>query len=367
MFSKRSIFILLVFIFVMSLSIISSCKKDSVNNPDEETPPTPTPYNIAKIPNFRNMPTDPANPLTVEGIALGKKLFFDPILSKDSSISCESCHRKENSFSDPRRFSMGVDGTMGKRQSMALVNLAWYDNKFFWDGRVNTLRAQAEKPIEDPTEMHLPFSEAEHRLQNHPEYVNMFWKAFGTKTVTKDLITKALEQFEKTLISYNSKYDKYTRGEVALDTFELRGLTIFNTEKGDCFHCHTTSELFVHPTQVFSNNGMDAAATVDDFVDKGVGSISGIDAEKGKFKIPTLRNLAFTAPYMHDGRFGSLEEVIDMYNEGFKHSPTVDNILIEKAAVRYENTGEYGLQLSNHEKECLKRFLLSLSDSSFVR
>jgi cytochrome c peroxidase len=367
MFNKRHIIIAIVFTLLMSVIVVSSCNKDKTPTPTGEEPPATTPYTVSRIPNFRIMPTDIANPLTVEGIALGKKLFFDPILSKDSTLSCEGCHKKEHSFSDNRRFSIGVDGIAGRRQSMALVNLAWYDNKFFWDGRVNTLREQAEKPIEDPIEMHLPLSEAVNRLQNNATYVSLFWNAFGTKTITKDLITKALEQFQKTLISYNSKYDKYTRGEIALDTFELRGLTIFNTEKADCFHCHTTSELVIHPTKIFSNNGLDEAATVNDFVDKGLGAITGLDTDKGKFKIPTLRNLAFTAPYMHDGRFNTLEGVIEMYNAGYKHSPTVDNILIEKAAVRYANTGEYGLQLSSHEKECLKRFLLTFSDSSFVQ
>lgn len=360
MLYRKQIIIVSMFIFIMSMAVISSCKK-------EETIPTPTPYTVANIPNFRAMPIDAANPLTVEGIALGKKLFFDPILSQDSSLSCESCHKKENSFSDPRRLSLGVGGTLGIRQSMALVNLAWYDNKFFWDGRANTLREQALIPIEDVTEMHLPLPIAVQRLQNSTTYVDMFWKAFGTKTVTPDLIGKAIEQFEKTLISFDSKYDKYERGQIALDTFELRGLTLFNTEKGDCFHCHTTTELFIHPSKVFANNGLDEAATGNDFPDKGLGKTTNIESDKGKFKIPTLRNLAFTAPYMHDGRFSTLEEVIDFYNEGYKHSPSVDPILIEKANVRFENTGYYGLQLSDHEKYCLKRFLLTLSDSTFVR
>src|SRR5205085_43238 len=124
---------------------------------------------------------------------------------------------------------------------------------FFWDGRVNTLREQAAKPIENAIEMHVPLTEVVQRLQNHPEYVDLFWKAFGTKTVTSDLMTKAIEQFEKTLISYNAPYDKYVRGEGTLSDAAVRGMVIFNTEKGDCFHCHTTPELFVHPTKIFSN------------------------------------------------------------------------------------------------------------------
>lgn len=353
----------LFFLLFSGILLTISCKKDTI----DDTIPTTTPYVAPLIPEFRVMPTDPANPLTLEGIALGKKLFFDPILSRDSSLACAGCHKKAEGFSDARPRSRGVDDIFGERHSMALVNLAWYSNKFFWDGRVNSLREQAEKPVEAADEMHLPWPEAEQRLQRHPEYVDMFWKAFGKKTITKDLVTKAIEQFEKTLLSYNSPYDKYKRNEAALNASELRGLVIFNTEKGDCFHCHTTPELFVHPTKVFSNNGMDAVSSVYDFEDYGFGKTSNDTADYGKFKIPTLRNLAFTAPYMHDARFATLDDVIESYNQGPRISPTVDPILIEKAQIRFSNTGIWGLNLSVQDKIDLKNFLLSLSDSSFVQ
>lgn len=355
--------------FIVCLALVFSCKKDPVNNivtPPDDTIPKTTAYIPPVIQDFRAFPTDPANPMTLQGIALGRKLFFDPILSGDSSLSCAGCHKQENSFSDPRSLSIGIDHLPGKRNGMSLVNLAWYQNKFFWDGRVNTLREQAASPIEDANEMHLPIAIAQQRLQGHPEYVDMFWKAFGTRTITKDLITKAIEQFEKTLISFNAPYDKYTRSEGSLSASELRGLVIFNTEKGDCFHCHTTPELFVHPTKIFSNNGMDAAVSINDFTDAGVGAITHDNADYGKFKIPTLRNLAYTAPYMHDARFATLDEVIDSYNLGPKISPTVDPILIEKAQTRLQRTGIWGLNLSAQDKEDLKAFLLTLSDPDFV-
>ncbi len=351
-------------IMIVSLSFYA-CKKD---NTTEETPKS-TAYVAPSIQNFRPMPADAANPMTLEGIALGKKLFFDPILSRDSTISCSSCHKQENSFSDLRPRSRGVDDMPGPRHSMALINLAWQKDRFFWDGRVNSLREQAGKPIEDELEMHLPIAQAEQRLQRHPEYVDLFWKAFGTKTVTKDLITKAIEQFEKTLLSYNSKFDKYARGEVELSASELRGLDIFKTEKGDCFHCHssTAPEVFISPDRTFANNGLDSVSSVLDFADFGLGKFTGNTNDYGRFKIPTLRNLAFTAPYMHDARFATLDEVIDFYNDGPKGSLTLEPIMREKANKRVELTGHWGLNLSTQEKADLKAFLLTLSDSTFIR
>ena len=362
---SRKLFISIsLLIMIMSLSFYA-CKKD---NTIEEAPKT-TAYVAPSIQNFRTMPIDAANPMTVEGIALGKKLFFDPILSRDSSVSCSSCHKQENSFSDPRPRSRGVDDMPGPRHSMALINLAWQKDRFFWDGRVNSLREQAEKPIEDELEMHLPIAQAEQRLQRHPEYVDLFWKAFGTKTVTKDLITKAIEQFEKTLLSYNSKFDKYARGEMELSASELRGLDIFKTEKGDCFHCHssTAPEVFISPDRTFANNGLDSVSSVLDFADFGLGKFTGNTNDYGRFKIPTLRNLAFTAPYMHDARFATLDEVIDFYNDGPKGSLTLEPIMREKANKRVELTGHWGLSLSTQEKADLKAFLLTLSDSTFIR
>lgn len=330
---------------------------------------TPTPYIAPNIQNFRPLPIDANNPMTVEGIALGKKLFFDPILSRDSSISCASCHKQEHSFSDDRIRSIGVDGLPGARHAMPLVNLAWQKDRFFWDGRTSSLPEQALKPIEDPLEMHIALPEVVRRLQNNSEYVDLFWKAFNTKIITKELMAKAIAQFENTLISYNSKFDKYARGEVALTDAELRGFDIFKTEKGDCFHCHSTSapEVFISPDRTFANNGLDSVSSALDFIDFGLGKFTGNMADNGRFKIPTLRNLAFTAPYMHDARFATLDEVIDFYNDGPKGSPTLEPIMREKANKRLETQFHWGLNLSTTEKADLKAFLLTLSDSSFIQ
>ena len=360
--NNKTIIASFVVVFLSAISFYS-CKK-------EETivPPTTTPYVPPVIKNFRSLPVDPANPMTLEGIALGKKLFFDPILSLDSTISCSSCHKKENSFSDPAVRSSGVGGTLGKRHSIALVNRAWQKDRFFWDGRAASLQEQAKMPIEDPLEMHLPILSAVSRLQLHPVYVDLFWKAFGTKLITAELVTKALEQFEKSLIAYNSRFDKYLRGEGSLSDAELRGLQIFTTEKGDCFHCHSTSapEVFISPDRTFANNGLDTVVSVNDFTDFGLGKFTGNPLDNGRFKIPTLRNLAFSAPYMHDGRFATLDEVIEFYSAGPKGSPTLEPIMREKANKRVETTGFWGLNLTTEQKADLKALLLSFTDSSFV-
>ena len=358
----KKFFISLFLLCTFSLLFVFSCKKN------EEAFKT-TPYVAPKIPGFRDMPVDANNPMTVEGIALGKKLFFDPILSRDSTLACAGCHKQADGFSDIRRLSRGVDDLFGRRNAQALVNLAWQKDRFFWDGRVSTLREQALKPVEDALEMHLPWPIAEFRLQNNTVYKDLFFKAFGIHSITKEYVTKAIEQFEMTLVSYNSKFDKYTRGEVPLSISEIKGFDIFKTEKGDCFHCHssTAPEVFISPDRTFANNGLDSVDNVTDFLDFGLGEFTNDLADYGRFKIPSLRNLAFTAPYMHDGRFQTLDEVIDFYSDGPKGSPTLEPIMREKANKRLETTGHWGLDLTPSQKADLKAFLLTLSDSSFVR
>ncbi len=362
---KRNQRILLLLTTIYVICTIYSCEKDK--NPGE-TPPDTTPYVAPFIQNFRDMPRDAENPMTLEGIALGKRLFFDPVLSKDSSMSCAGCHKVANSFSDPSTKSKGVDGLFGARNAMALINLSWDKDRFFWDGRASTLRAQAVIPVEDPVEMHASWPDVAARVSRNDTYKELFWKAFGTRTATRDLITKAIEQYEKTLISYNSKFDQYSRGEAALTTSELRGFQIFTTEAGDCFHCHSTTapETFISPDRTFANNGLDTVGSAADFADFGLGKFTGNAADNGRFKIPTLRNLIFTAPYMHDGRFTTLDEVIDFYNEGPKGSPTLEPIMREKANKRLETLGHWGLNLSVQQKADLKAFLLTLTDSTFI-
>jgi cytochrome c peroxidase len=351
-----------VVVILISISaIIYSCKKDT--EPDNGY--NPTAFDFPEISNFRAAEIDPSNPLTNEGVALGHRLFFERQLSKDGTLSCAGCHRPENAFADPRRFSIGVNGTVGKRQAMSLINLAWSD-QFFWDGRSATLKEQALLPVPDTTEMHLPWDEAISRLRSLPGYQDMFLKAFGTTNISKELVAKALAQYQKALVSFNAPIDLYKRGEGTLSASALRGMDLFNSEKADCFHCHSTPEMFTHPAQIFGNNGLDEVDNTDGFADKGLGGFTGNPADNGRFKVPSLRNLTMTAPYMHDGRFNTLDEVIEFYNAGPKLSPSLDPIMIAEANRRVLQFNRWGLGLTPEEKADLKAFLVALTDSTIL-
>lgn len=319
----------------------------------------PISYNL-KIPTlFSNKliaPLIPAdNVLTVEGVALGKKLFFDKILSKDNTQSCATCHNPQKAFTDNLQFSKGINGNLGNRNAMPLFNLAWnFTERFSWDGKEFGLENQALEPVTNPIEMGENWENVEKKLQNHSEYPLLFEQAFGTESINSTLVTKAIAQFERTLISANSKFDKYLRGEATLTLAEQNGFTIFMTEeKGDCFHCHGSENNPLWTDNQFHNNGLDR-----NFTDLGLGAVTGDPRDNGKFKTPSIRNLAFTAPYMHDGRFATLDEVIEFYSTGLQISATIDPLM------KQINKG--GVNLSAQEKADLKAFLLSLSDYDFI-
>lgn len=324
----------------------------------ENYEPIPFQLNIPETLNTKLIaPVIPVNnPLTVQGVNLGKRLFFDRLLSKDNTVSCATCHSPQKAFSDDNQFSIGFNGQTGTRHSMPLFNLAWnFDEKFFWDGHSFSLEQQALEPITQDNEMgNGSWEEVEQRLQNHPEYPQLFQNAFGTSTITRTLVTQAIAQFERTLISGNSKFDKYTLGEVSLTAEELDGLDIFmNEERGDCFHCHGNPNNPLWTDNDFHNNALD-----ETFTDLGLGAVTGDPADNGKFKSPSLRNLIYTAPYMHDGRFATLDDVINHYSEGLKNSPTVDPLM--------KKVDQGGVQLSAQDKANLKAFLLTLTDPSFI-
>ena len=246
---------------------------------------------------------------------------------------------------------------------MALINLGW-DNFFFWDGRSATLEDQILRPVEDPIEMHTTWQKVVGDLSASVEYRNLFFKAFGDGGITSNRAAKAIAQFLRTMISGSSKYDvmyKYeygltlTASELAIYSTitpsEWSGYDLFKSLNGaDCFHCHNGPLMQV---KKFSNNGLDAT-----FTDLGRGAITGNPNDNGKFKVPTLRNIAYSAPYMHDGRFATLDEVIDHYSFGISMSPTIDPL------IEYASQG--GVQLDGFEQNLLKQFLLTLSDESFI-
>ncbi|TYA60086.1 cytochrome-c peroxidase [Formosa maritima] len=339
------------------LCICLSCSNEPTDADTDAYVPTPSPLEIPEL--FENLIIAPVlpidNPQTVEGIALGKKLFFDPILSADNTQACASCHAPQNAFTDSTRFSIGIDGIAGNRNSMPLFNMAWnYDELFFWDGRAFSLEHQAIEPVTNPIEMHNTWDVVVSRLQQNDEYPQLFEAAFGDQTITKELATKAIAQFERTLISANSKFDRYLLGDATLTQQEQNGLNVFMDEnRGDCFHCHGNPNNPLWTDNIFHNNGLDAT-----FSDLGLGEVSGDPADNGKFKSPSLRNLAFSAPYMHDGRFNTLDEVINHYSEGLVDSPTIDPLM--------KKVDEGGVHLTPQDKSDLKAFLLSLSDPSFI-
>ncbi|WP_176133139.1 cytochrome-c peroxidase [Hymenobacter sp. CRA2] len=305
------------------------------------------------------MPAD--NPLTEEGVALGRRLFYEKQLSADGTISCASCHQQSKAFTDGRAFAIGVNGQQHRRSSMSLVNLAW-DKSFTWDGATNSLETQARVPLENPVEMHQSLATSASKLQQLGNYPQLFGKAFGSSQITEDNILKALAQFERTLVSYNSKYDRSKRGEVRLTADEQAGLDLFSTHSGpgingaECFHCHSLPS--VSGIHEFTNNGVDVAP----FADPGRGGVTGQAFEVGRFKIPNLRNVALTAPYMHDGRFQTLEEVIDHYSDHVKSAPTTDGILFSNP----NNFPSGRILLNADQKRQILAFLHTLTDTSFL-
>ena len=347
---------------ILSLLILQSCQKEGctdelalnydpnagINNGSCDYFIT-TPYVIDPPYGFPNMIIPSDNPTTLEGVELGEKLFKDPILSSDNTLACISCHMQSNSFSDPNQFSFGVNNSQGIRNASALVNVGW-NNSFNWDGSAETLESQAFEPVTNPIEMDNTWGNIEDRLNNSDEYKLLFKKAFNIEYIDSIHVVKAIAQFERSLVSVNSKFDKYLNGESQLTASELNGYAIFNSEKGDCFHCHGT-QMFMD--NLFHNNGLDT----EPFLDLGLGSITNKLSDNGKFKTPTLRNIEVTGPYMHDGRFSTLDEVIEHYDSGGQYSSTVDP-LMKKLGV--------GLLLTNQEKQDLKAFLLTLTDENFI-
>ncbi|MBA6157152.1 cytochrome-c peroxidase [Tenacibaculum sp. S7007] len=340
-------------IYTLLLLLLMSCSSK------EEDVYTPKPASL-KIPELFQQkliaPVIPTNnPLTEEGIALGKKLFFDKILSKDNTQSCATCHNPKKAFTDENRFSDGVNGTFGTRNSMPIFNLAWnFDERFAWDGKELSLERQALEPVRNPIEMHSKWTNVTERLQNHSEYPTLFQQAFGVSKIDSTLVTKALAQFERTLISGNSKFDQFLLGKAQLTPEEQNGFDVFMDEtRGDCFHCHGSNNNPLWTDNKFHNNGLDAV-----FSDLGLGKVTGDPNDNGKFRSPSLRNLKFTAPYMHDGRFATLDEVINHYSTGLKSSPTIDPLM--------KKVNQGGVNLSDKDKADLKAFLLSLSDNDFV-
>lgn len=302
----------------------------------------PTPYNLKVPPEFPIMNVPDDNPLTVEGVALGRRLYYDTKLSEGGPVSghaCATCHIQKNAFSSPAL----VHGS----SVMHHENLAWV-RKFLWRGEpVNNLEDAMLFEARD-------FFQADlNLLSQDTSYKRMFYKAFGSDEITYDKLAKALAQFFRVQISANSKFDKYNRNEATLTKEELDGMIIFFSERGDCFHCHGSplfSDYEVH------NIGLDSVFTE---ANKGHFLVTGDSSDWGKFRTPSLRNVELTAPYMHDGRFQTLEEVVDFYSDSVSINPNLDPIM-------YHSRSNPKLNLTPYEKQALVAFLKTLTDSSYV-
>ena len=291
---------------------------------------------------FINEPTDKAE--------LGKLLFFDPILSKDSTISCASCHKQNYAFADTSAVSLGVGNTQGVRNTPSAMNVA-LQSVFFWDGRAKTLEEQALAPIENPIEMNLHLDVALARLRQNEKYKNYFQKIFSSEP-TRENLAMAVAAFERTLETSDSPFDvwKFYDDSNAVNDAVKRGFTIFNT-KGKCIKCHFGSNLTL---KEFRNIGL---FNGKDLNDSGRGVISGKAEDVGKFKVAALRNVAVTGPYMHNGMFKTLKEVIDFYNEPEKVVPN---------AINRDSILAKPLGLTQQEKNDLEAFLNSLTDKRFT-
>jgi cytochrome c peroxidase len=318
----------------------------------ENEPPagsTPVPFKTPK--GFPKPPLPVDNALSKERIALGDTLFHDTILSIDGTVSCAACHVIEFAFSDDVDLSRGFEGRLGKRNSMPLFNLAWKD-RFFWDGRAKTLREQVLEPIQDHLEMAANLDRVIYRLNQRKSYRQDFKKAYGPGPITKEKLGLALENFLLTIVSHDSKYDRVVAQKATPTKHEKRGRFLFFTphKKGGagCFECHGGPHFSDFE---FRNNGL---SLVDDLNDFGVFKVTGKEKDKLKFVTPSLRNIAITEPYMHDGRLPKLEDVVKHYNSPLYKSPTLDPKL--KAE---------GLGLSKEDQAALVAFLKTLTDPKF--
>ncbi|GJM34443.1 MAG: cytochrome-c peroxidase [Saprospiraceae bacterium] len=331
------------------------------NYADIQLPPHLT---TPALQNADNTPAD--NPITDEGATLGRVLFYDPKLSVSNTQSCASCHKQEFAFTDNRQFSRGFQGGFTRRNSTSLSMARFYANQhFFWDERAIDLEAQTLMPIQDPLEMGMTLEDLVIKLTATEYYPPLFAAAFGTEEITTDRMAKAMAQFIRSMVSYQSEFDAglamVPAGTPPLAPFpnftaqeNLGKAVFFDPARGNCGVCHGTT-AFVLPAP--RNNGLDAV-----YGDNGVGEITGITSDNGFFKVPSLRNVEITGPFMHDGRFENLEDVIEHYNSGVQNHPNLSPVL----RVAGPNSPPRQLNLTNEEKSGLVAFLKTLTDFEFI-
>ncbi|WP_124981480.1 cytochrome-c peroxidase [Nonlabens xiamenensis] len=334
----------------------------NLNLPSHFTTDVPGQPLPTSINGLDNSPSD--NPITNEGATLGRVLFYDKGLSANGTIACASCHKQDKGFSDEAILSVGFDGGLTGRHSMTLINSRFYQRgRFFWDERASTLEEQVLQPFQDPVEMGMTLEQVVSAVQEKDFYPALFENAFGSQDINSDRISRALSQFVRSIVSYSSRYDEGR----ALSASPGANFPNFTNEEnlgknlffqtipnggGACFGCHTT-EAFVSANPGPQNNGLDLATT-----DEGAGAVFNNPIFESRFKTTTLRNIELTAPYMHDGRFATLDEVVEHYNSGIQAHPTLSPALTD------DNGNPVQLNFSAAEKAALVAFLKTLTDMS---
>lgn len=340
------------------LVVVIQCKKDPIRH-TTQNPYQATPYNLKLPKGFPPAIIPPDNPMSVEGVKLGRHLFYEKALSGDNSMSCASCHNQQRAFSEGKSVSKGINGVSGRRNAMPLFNLA-FQEKIFWDGRSLSLEEQSLITIQDPIELDGDLDTLISRLESRALYRGLFKKAFGDDKITSHRIAKAIAQFERTLISANSKFDKVIRLEdgTQFTSLEKQGQALYFSETGDCFHCHGASETSFlmgayGESLQFVNNGLKM-----EYEDKGRAEITGKFSDVGKFKVPSVRNVEFSFPYMHDGSIPNLDSLVGFYNfGGYKHPNVNPNM---------KKAGE-GRSWTPQQRNALKAFLKTFTDYEFLQ
>jgi cytochrome c peroxidase len=310
------------------------------------------------------------NPLTEESVALGRRLFYDARLSSNDKVSCSTCHKQHLAFTDGRKTSVGASGKPLAFNAMSLANLMWGPQHFFWNGRVTSLEEQALVPLQHPDEMAQDLEQLPSKLGKDPIYRELFDAAYGA--LSPETVVAALASFQRTLVSAESKYDRYLRGELTLNETEELGRKLFmahpdvkvSLRGANCIDCHSQflTGGFSTGFDGFANNGLDA----EDDLQPGLQTVTGKPEHRGLFKVPTLRNVALTAPYMHDGRFDTLEQVMDHYDSGIKMSSTLSPLIVEADNVQKDAPDSVSLSLTEQEKAAVIAFLHTLTDEDFV-
>ena len=344
-----SLFLKLRYVVALfATSLMFSCTADD----NYTSIPENSPYALEIPSNFPDLKQNISNNSpTKYGVELGRKLFYDARLSKDNTISCAFCHEQSSAFTHHGHdFSHGINNQLGTRNAPSIQNMA-FQSEYFYDGASNSIEMLSIVPIHNPLEMDETLPGIAEKLKQDSEYLQLFDKAFENKQISSGNILKALAQFMTIMISADSKYDKYVRNENGgtLNSQELEGLSLF---QNNCASCHAT-DIFTDNS--FRNNGLPPNPNLNDL---GRETVTGFPNDRYKFKVPSLRNVALTAPYMHDGRFGSLQSVLNFYSNGVQNTQNLDPIMQQHSTL--------GIPLNQSEKEAIIAFLKTLTDEKFI-